>query len=464
MRFGLVLFVAASCGRLGFDAPPTDADVAFPPPPASYVAGTRLRPLVYAGSGAHQLVTWFDQQLDMECELALAEDGVQRCMPTRVRRSFQYADAGCTVPLLGYREPTNLASCPSATTIASFDDGSGKQRGVTLGAPFTGQVYQSNGTTCVMVGGASIDYFEVGTPVAPETFVAAHEIEVRHGSLSYVILETDDGAQELQTNVLRDHVRGDTCELHMPAHDRAMCLVRRSYASLVYADAGCTQRAAVGDAIAGDEIYAYDSGLCEDTVHRYSLGAPITSYYSIQNDTCTPSALPAGWTGYRIDGELPLDPSATAVLQAPTTNDILGEARWVFDNGMELPAGLYDTRHADFCHVIPMMTSFTNVCAPLWTSARSVYTDNTCTTAVAVYPECRGKWRAIWYPSASGEVPCDIGFTNFVHRYSVLQPGPFWRKVGTTCTPVTETTGMAYTMSGTRSPESEFVPVTRQME
>lgn len=67
-----------------------------------YRSGSRLRARVLdAGQGAAQFVGFHDNGLDADCELSLAEDGEQRCLPLRDHAQGQiyYLDDKCTEPV-----------------------------------------------------------------------------------------------------------------------------------------------------------------------------------------------------------------------------------------------------------------------------------------------------------------------------------------------------------------------------
>src|SRR4051794_20521888 len=78
-----------------------------------YASGTRLRAKVYASAdGARQWHGWFDQQLQTDCAVTIAEDGVLRCVPSGAYYSSDtFADSACTVPVA-----TGFPACETPPT------------------------------------------------------------------------------------------------------------------------------------------------------------------------------------------------------------------------------------------------------------------------------------------------------------------------------------------------------------
>ena len=143
----------------------------------------------------------FDSQLQAECKVAIAGDGRLRCLPLGgpgltldERPESGFADAACTRPLARYQ---GSAACggpamsavmvarasrlqcldASATGRGSPDDADpGRWEMFQLGARHEGEVFFKRTGGCETgPRGAGEDFYELGSPLPPETFVAFRE-------------------------------------------------------------------------------------------------------------------------------------------------------------------------------------------------------------------------------------------------------------------------------------------------
>jgi len=205
MRIAVVLALLTACGRYGFDESAPDA--ALPPvvpAPAQYASGTRLRAEAHDVAGTKMFATWFDTLLGEECARRVTEDGVMRCIPTRIATGAQYSDSTCATHLLSSIQPSDPTDCPSALVLESQQVGE-RYRVVQVGAKDFGTVYQDSNGSCTMVGtSASIDYYAL--------FVTT---------------------------------RGERCQLEMLAWNQMGCVPKSAHGFLGYADATCTRRSAM---------------------------------------------------------------------------------------------------------------------------------------------------------------------------------------------------------------------------
>jgi hypothetical protein len=246
MRIAVVLALLTACGRYGFDESAPDA--ALPPvvpAPAQYASGTRLRAEAHDVAGTKMFATWFDTLLGEECARRVTEDGVMRCIPTRIATGAQYSDSTCATHLLSSIQPSDPTDCPSALVLASEQVGE-RYRVVQVGAKDFGTVYQDSNGSCTMVGtSASIDYYALGATVAADMFVAFHEERTPSGAFEYIEYVGDDGARELEQRELFVTTRGERCQLEMLAWNQMGCVPKSAHGFLGYADATCTRRSAM---------------------------------------------------------------------------------------------------------------------------------------------------------------------------------------------------------------------------
>ena len=465
MRIAVVLALLTACGRFGFDEPPPDA--ALPPvvpAPTEYESGTRLRAEVHEIAGTKSFATWYDTLLGEECARRTTEDGVMRCIPTRIAVGAQYSDAACTTHLLQSVQPMDQADCPSALVLASQPIGD-RYRVVQVGAKYLGTVYQNTNGTCVQIGSSTdVSYYDIGATMPADMFVAFHEERTPSGAFEYIEYVADDGARELHQGELYVTRTGNRCQLEMLAWNRMACVTKSARGFLAYADAACTEPAYVTEDEYQPFGLTYSSTTCEDDVHHVALGDALPTYYARVNGTEPCSEQIVG--RYHVYRATPVDTSPVideAVLVPRSGSaDVVG-SDWVFTAGQNLPAGFYDRRHDDQCIVTNTTTD--RVCAPIWTGYQPVYSDATCTTQVPGQPKCRGNWRSIWYPAAGLGLQwrCD-GIAVAIRLYDQPIAPPYYETDGTTCTLGDPLQVEPHGMSATELPTSEMSLVTRHMD
>jgi hypothetical protein len=467
MRIAVVLALLTACGRFGFDETPPDAAVPpVVPPPPEYASGTRLRAEVHEVNGARVFVTWYDTMLGEECQRRVTEDGVMRCIPTRISVGAQYSDAACTTHLLASVQPSDQTDCPTALVLASQQIGA-RFRVVQVGAKYFGTVYQNTNDTCVQLGtSTSIDLYDVGATVPPETFVAFHEERTPSGAFEYIEYVADDGARELASTELHVTQTNRRCELELVSSNRMACVDKSATGFLAYADAACTEPAYVTEDEYMPYGLTYASTTCEDDIHRVALGEALPTYYALVNGTgpCTEQTLGGGQ--YHVFRATPDDTSPiidrAALVPRSNTGDVVG-SDWIFTAGQRLPAGFYDRRHGDQCVVTNTLTD--RVCAPIWTGYQPVFSDATCTMQLEGPPKCRGNWRSIWYPAGSLGVEwrCE-GLAETIRLYDQPIAPPYYEKTGDACTLGDPLQLEPRGMNANELPVSEMSLVTRHMD
>jgi hypothetical protein len=468
MRIAVVLALLTACGRYGFDESAPDA--ALPPvvpAPAEYASGTRLRAEVHDIGGTKVFATWFDTLLGEECARHVTEDGVMRCLPTRISDGAQYTDNGCMTHLLASVQPSDQTDCPSALVLGSQQVGE-RYRVVQVGAKYFGTVFQNTTGTCVQVGtSASVDYYAVGATVPADMFAAFHEERTASGAFEYIEYVADDGARELDRTELFVTSTAQRCQLEMLAWNQMGCVTKSIHGFLAYADAACTEPAFVSEEAYQPFGLTFSSTTCEDDLDQVALGEALSTYYTRANGTgaCSEQATDSVHHVFRATpiATSPILDRATLVPRSePTSSNVVG-ADWVFTAGQKLPAGFYDKTHDDQCVVTNTLTD--RVCAPLWTGYVPVYTDASCTTEHAGPPKCRGNWRSTWYPAGALGIEwrCE-GLAETIRLYDQPIAPPYYEKAGDACTLGDPTTVAPLGMNGTELPLSEMSLVTRHMD
>lgn len=468
MRIAVVLALLTACGRFGFDEPTPTPD-ALPPvvaAPPDYQSGTRLRAEVHEINGTKSFVTWYDTMLGEECARYITEDGVMRCIPSRIATGVQYSDATCTTPLLVSVQPSDTTECPSMLALASQQIGE-RRRVVEVGAKYVGTVYQNTSDTCVQVGTSTdITYYELGATVPPTMFEAFHEQRTPSGAFEYIEYVGDDGARELERNELGVTATASRCQLESLAWNQMACVDKSARGFLAYADAACTEPAYVTQDAYQPFGLVYSSTTCEDDIHRVALGDPLPTYYAHVNGTEPCSQQDAAGGRFHVYRATPDDASpiiARAILTprigAP---DVVG-SDWLFTTGQNLPAGFYDRRHDDQCVVTNTLTD--RVCAPIWTGYVPVYSDASCATQLPGPPKCRGNWRGIWYPAGSLgiEARCE-GIAMSIHLYDQPLAPPYYEQDGNACTLGDPSVVAPRGMNTSEVPLSEMSLVSRHMD
>lgn len=455
----------SGCGRYGFvDDKPDAVTVPIVPPPAGYQSGTRLRATIHEIGSAKRFVEWFDTQLGEECALYEAEDGVTRCLPSRVGFVAQYSDSTCATPLLLENVVVDSTDCPSANVLARVQVGE-RARVVQVGASYTGTVYQNTNGTCVMVGSSGIPFFSVGATVPPEMFVAFHDELTPSGDLAYIEHVGDDGSRVLDTTGLVHSATGEHCRLESLTHDETLCLPKEAGGGLIYADAACTERAVYTNEEPTPRIRVYANfDTCRYDALDATIGEELTGFYQLDGATqaCIAGTLPATYRIFRVTSLDPAVSFATGVLDVPAGGRVV-VASWKFTQGQSMPSGFYDTLHGDACIVTAVADTHERVCAPIWTGYTHVYSDTSCSTAISGIPRCAGAWRSQWYPTAPPQWTCD-GPAEMIYAMDQPIAGPYYEKANGTCALADPTLVEPKGQNPALMPVSEMALVTRRFD
>jgi hypothetical protein len=147
--------------------------------PTFYVSGSRVSVVrqKLTGSDGSQVnvpTGLHDNQLNLDCYLARASDGVTRCLPYSTAAYYAgnvYADAACSIPL-GIVANCNTAP-PYFYQATNTCPGNLAYQFYQAGSQFTGaNIYYRSGTSCTSsTPTPSYLYYYVGSIVPPGTFV-----------------------------------------------------------------------------------------------------------------------------------------------------------------------------------------------------------------------------------------------------------------------------------------------------
>ncbi len=263
-------------------------------------AGTRLRPVGQRGKdGSLVSHAWYDEELDIYCLFALAEDGVSRCLPYASPTTADgqlYADAECTqIAVAGWAQneqcpadlptpryslsssPAEEACAPRSYQVQQVGEALAVQQSYSL---------QSDGQ-CVPWS-TTIPLFELGDAVPPETFVGVESVEAVGDRIQIVRRTASDGSVDYSKLYAFDAATGTACHSGLGADGAIRCLPFQDFQTnqVRYADAACTQ--AVGtvestrcgfgdlDLFGSSNIYLYaqtDPCTPDAAVHIYETGA-----------------------------------------------------------------------------------------------------------------------------------------------------------------------------------------------
>jgi hypothetical protein len=147
-----------------------------------WVSGTRLRARVLTtADGAKSQWGWYDTQLGINCFIATAGDGQQRCLPqTYAAVGTYFADSACTTQLAWIPTSYATACAPTLgywaeTTNSCSEYGAPASRThlYSLGAVYTGTVYYAAPTGCSPTAPTGATFYQVGAETPPTTYVAA---------------------------------------------------------------------------------------------------------------------------------------------------------------------------------------------------------------------------------------------------------------------------------------------------
>lgn len=174
-----------------------------------YENGTRLRAvsLGAVGSSARRFVTWYDTELEVECEFGRAEDGETRCIPRTRDLTNAFLDEDCTDPVIYDSRTAPCSHVPPFRRETVAENACSALRVVRLEPVDTDTVHRAcNGTPTELREGATV--WKDGEVVDSERLVRATE-RVRVDDRGFGVRELlgEDGSRQVLSMVDAEHGR-----------------------------------------------------------------------------------------------------------------------------------------------------------------------------------------------------------------------------------------------------------------
>jgi hypothetical protein len=144
----------------------------------------RIRSIDYSADGVALADpdTLYDTALDTRCEMQVADDGAERCLPIGVSSATAaFADAACVQPLALVQSgatPPCAPPAPPRYAIAETSTACGPQIAVlAVGAAYSGAVYELTGGACTPIAAPTgYTFYAVGEEVPAATFASATDV------------------------------------------------------------------------------------------------------------------------------------------------------------------------------------------------------------------------------------------------------------------------------------------------
>jgi hypothetical protein len=329
----------------------------------------------------------FDSSRKVGCQMALAQDGVTRCLPDSSGGQVYFTDAACTVPVIeqsianGCPTPGRyatridpLATCweNATTTVYSL--------GAHIAAP--AMIYSSSKDGCSATPGdsSSFDFFEASVSPPVDWVSFETKVEKVTSRLGVAVLAGADGSL-VPLKELRLLPEDSACEGVLGTDQRLRCIPKQrgplyaNVTSSVYSGAACQAPAVPWSSctrldVLADFVGELGGGVkcgpraLSGAVHLASKVAP-SDVFVIKPGTavCTSLSRVDGSTDdYYVAGDV-LPETAFPLLE--TVHDGSGriQTTYVSTEGHKLYAsGLYDTETKSDCMPLPFGAE--TVCAP----------------------------------------------------------------------------------------------------
>lgn len=303
------------------DAAPADggADGATIAAPVEWKSGTRLRANVLKSStGATLFVSWHDTKLDIDCRFAKVDDGSTRCIPI-VGAAMSFADAGCSVPVIGL---SPCSTAPKMVSVPSADGCSVTVYQTTTKLSALTELHTKSGATCSdPFAPGALDYYDGTIPVGTSELVGAtSKDEARGPDLVARVLTAEDGTVDART--IAATKRGYVCNLSSILDPAKHCLPGEPAYAQGFAEGTCTTPAAIQPQACGrtPALIAKESTLAtcdffgEGTYAE--VGAEVTGSTYSKSATCTAMPRLTGVRYWTQGADVP-----TSTLPAIATKD-----------------------------------------------------------------------------------------------------------------------------------------------
>jgi len=391
-----VLLAAGACGRFGFDAQSHAGDATISdgdgsngsgsaaPFVAPWHSGPRLRARLLIGGGDPIFYGWHDAQLDTDCQAALAADGIERCMPYRVRAADIYSDASCTQPLA----LTYPATC-GKDTYAFTDSGNGAHA-FPIAAPYTGQIYTMAGScmpTSLPTGQLA---FKLGAEEPSSSFVASSYTRQTIGNFMHSFNDFSDGASiDIGTLILST----TSCYPFATELGTVRCRTGAKRATHAYSDGGCMQPILAWartpyDPMSTSLLEVFPPQACDSTYTLYQTIADVTApqYWVKDALGCPMITTPTNVVLYTAT-EI-ADPAPIGTLARGPDRGRIGTFYWTGPDNVAIPVGNFDQSTGAPCTPFNAADGVLR-CLPSRGTSETASEDGTCSGAArSIYGAC----------------------------------------------------------------------------
>ncbi|CAN5886626.1 hypothetical protein BH11MYX3_BH11MYX3_40860 [soil metagenome] len=384
-KLSCLAFAVAACGGSS-DHP--DAAIDGPDGDATplWVSGTRLRAVIHAAGDAKRFLTWHDSMCNEDCELQLASDGMQRCLPNMQSTDVYYTDAACTISV-GQFPPGQAPTTGYLTTNDFVCDAGTPLYPVRAGITPPAMLYRKNGASCT--GGITptpgYTILPLAPEIAPSTFVGATTaIEPRGPRLSVTVLHAEDGAREVSG--ITDTTRAMPCFVLAVGTSTVCQSANSAYLSSgTYTDAGCFTHAAAFSRY-GNYACSHEPSLVVDygtggIPSLFAVGSKLTGTLYGSSGSCMATAPVPNTDYYQIGASVPL--TELAQLTRPREGAGRVQLEQVHTPTGELLQtwGFFDTMRNMACHLF-LADDLMTRCLPEGSIPALEFTDAACTNAV----------------------------------------------------------------------------------
>ena len=273
------------------------------------VPGTRLRPMIrIAEDGTRIHVGWQDTLLDTPCAFAQTPNAGLRCVPTSESYApWLFADANCSEPALQDSALIAEAKVVRVGGNACFD-----HTEYQIGEPVSEIFYSTNGQ-CEHFSNDPAHRVSV---IPHEEFVSATVTALEGQSrIVPLLLQADDGARQIFGAWDRTHEEQVAAAPDTSEQLRWLGRWQPRVSTVYYADANCTERAALAECVPDSEqpttAIETEDGYCGAFLGRRELFEEVEQLYRENAGVCEPVN---GWSDrvrqWRVGA--PLDDSAFA--------------------------------------------------------------------------------------------------------------------------------------------------------
>ncbi len=355
-------------------------------------SGTRLRAKYdEAASGARSFLSWWDNELGVDCAFSGAEDGEVRCLP-RSTLEILFTDPACTQPVVeGLAEPCD----PRAKYVLDTPDRAMCSPGqdprwstlvykTTMREVSATKVYGRREGQCALTGAGTLYAVD---PVPASAFVQA---SVTYGDvgagLGVTVYDGEDGS--MQVAAVRDSVRGIECH---PLEDEGSsgCFPTWKmspaqdwpYPDLadVYADDGCIE-----------PVYIDRAGNCPQVVQSpagedhllFERGEQLYGGFFVFDPECSPASGNEDLAYYKIGDPIPKGSLPVVGTVRSGSGRIVGTSAGTVDGTRLSGAALFeDTELGTQCWALEFVDGAFR-CVPAFAGEVYEFADSECSQAV----------------------------------------------------------------------------------